>query len=73
VWVLENGDDHKGFGLKTVKNLLLTFEDGGLFEIVLPGILEVFKSMLLGIVDLAFVSPSFSNTSVGSLTHFKLP
>lgn len=66
-------DDHKGFWLKTIKNLRLTFEDGWLFEIVLPGILEVFKYMLLGIVDLAFVSPSFSNTSVGSLIHFKLP
>lgn len=35
--------------------------------------LEVFKSMLFGRVDLALDSPSFTNTTDGSFTHFKLP
>lgn len=40
---------------------------------ILPGILEIFKSMLLGMVDLAFVRPSFSDTAVGSFIHVRPP
>lgn len=39
----------------------------------LPGMLEDLKSMLLGIVALAFVSPSVTVTAEGSLTHCRLP